>query len=150
MISFNGPVPLLVVAVVLSVALFFAYKDLSSLRAKIAELEKTIGLRVDAAIEELSKRVKTQEFVTGNDAGLSPRPFVFPGFAGAGEEFLGFAEQAARALDEEEKEATNELPKEVEIKEEKVVFEEIPPVEEIIPEIPASAPKKRGPKKIEV
>lgn len=151
MISFNGPVPLLVVAVVLSVALFFAYKDLSSLRTKISELEKTIGLRVDAAIEELSKRVKTQGFVPGDD--VAPRPFVFQGFSGAGDEFRGFAEEAARVLDEEaihDASHANPVPAEIaEIKDEPVDVE-MPPVEEIVPELHVSAPKKRGPKKIEV
>lgn len=146
MISFRGPIPLLLVAVIFSVALFFAYKDLSSLRTKIVELEKSISLKVDEAIEDLSKRVKTQEVVPGND---TPAYGFFPNFAGAGEEFSGFAEEAARALNEEYSAQEVSIASEITAVKEEPIEEEMPPVEEIVPEVAVSAPKKRS-KKIEV
>jgi hypothetical protein len=144
MISFSGPIPLLLVAVVFSVALFFAYKDLSSLRAKIVELEKSISLKVDEAIADLSKRVKTQEFVPGND---TPAYAFFPGLAG--DEFRGFAEEAARALSEERDVPDVSTESEIVAVKEEPVDEEMPPVEEIVPDVAVSAPKKRS-KKTEV
>lgn len=133
MLSFKGPIPLLLVAVVFSVALFFAYKDLSGLRSKLSELEKTVGLRVDAAIEDLSNRVKTQEKIPGD---------AYPDFGDEAADLRAFAEEAARVMNEEIAARQATAADIVEIKEEPV---DVEPESEVA----VSAPKKRS-KKIEV
>ena len=58
MISTKGPVPLLVLAILFSIALFFAYKDLSAMRLRLSKLESDLPAQIQAAVEALSPSVE--------------------------------------------------------------------------------------------
>jgi hypothetical protein len=89
-IKTSGPVPLLVLAVLFSVALFFVYKELSTVKAKLAALEKSVPEITSAMIEEALRL----EAAPVEDEST---PNAYDSFA---EELPEFAEEAARAMTE--------------------------------------------------
>ena len=90
MIKTSGPVPLLVLAVLFSVALFFVYKELSTLKAKVAALEKSVPETVSSMIGDALR-------AEAEPVGDEPAQNAYDSFA---EDLPEFAEEAARAMTE--------------------------------------------------
>lgn len=87
-IKTSGPVPLLALAVLFSVALFFVYKELSTMKAKVAALEKSVPETVSAMLEQALTQTEAVDASARN---------VYESFA---DELPEFAEEAARAMTE--------------------------------------------------
>lgn len=93
MISTKGPVPLLVLAILFSIALFFAYKDLSAMRLRLSKLESDLPAQIHAAVEALSPPVET-EVHAFDDGG------AYAVFADVQEDLRDFVDEAAAAFGE--------------------------------------------------
>ena len=94
MISTKGPVPLLVLAILFSIALFFAYKDLSAMRLRLAKLETDLPAQIQAAVDALSPHVETgaRAFGDGDE---------YADFADVRGDLREFAAEAAAVFGEE-------------------------------------------------
>lgn len=88
MIKTSGPVPLLALAVVFSIALFFCYRELTALKAKVDALDKSIPTTVATAVDQ-----RLSQSQVDNAAFVDP-------YASFAAELPDFAEEAARALSE--------------------------------------------------
>lgn len=92
MICTKGPVPLLVLAILFSIALFFAYKEISALRLRLAKLEADVPVKIEEALASLSPQ-------------QSPAPLgntEYADFAHFGDiqgELREYAEEAAAAME---------------------------------------------------
>ena len=126
LIKTSGPVPLLALAVLFSVALFFVYKELSTLKAKVASLEKSVPEIVNKAVEQ---------------ALTPPAPVVDGSAANAYESFADelpeFAEEAARAMSEAF--AQVQFPMQT-IEEEPVDITDVTDAPEVAPSLPEPEP----------
>lgn len=91
MIKTSGPVPLLALAVLFTIAIFFAYKELSALKAKVATLEKSVPETVNALIEQALTRPDPVD-----DAAAA----LTSAYASFADELPEFATEAARAMTE--------------------------------------------------
>lgn len=150
MISTKGPVPLLVLAILFSIALFFAYKDLSALRLRLAKLESDLPTQIQVAVEALSPRAEpeTHAFV-GSDE--------YADFSDVRGDLQDFAEEAAAVFGEEFENAEGvgrweldgDSPPSPAVLEDITEVSEVDDtvVDDVVEEVPVAAAKKRAGKK---